>query len=78
MRDFLVWTIFIAFFAVLYFGQTLQDRIRRKVGGSILSPLYLWRALHTREAYLFALLAILLVAVAGGLIALDELNYLPR
>jgi hypothetical protein len=69
---------FIVVFALLCYGGVLQDRMLRKArrpGSSIFSIGTVFRAVTTKEFYLFALLALLTIASAATLIAMDKAGY---
>lgn len=82
MRNTVVILATILVFVGVYYGRVLQDRMMqkaRKPGTSIFSVGNTFRALATKEAILFVLLIVALVAFAATLIGMDQAGYLgPR
>lgn len=78
MRDVVIAVVSLAIFAGVYYGGSLQDRMRRKGGANTLSPMFVPRALATKEAFLFVCLLLVLAvfAIAAGL--LDYIGYFDR
>lgn len=78
MRTVVITVTTFAVFTGLCFGASLQDRMRRKGGPNSLSPMFIWRALLTREAFLFICLICGLFLFAISMGQLDKLGYLGR
>ena len=79
MRNTIVIVVTAFVFAALCYGGVLQDRMLRKArraGDSIFSPGIAFRAVATKEAWLFVLLVSVMSAIIAVFIALDKLGYL--
>ena len=69
-------TLFVVFGAVLIFGFIVHDRMMRKLleKGSIFSPSLLFRAMQTRDFYLFILLVCILALIGMAMNVLKVLG----
>ena len=79
MRNAVVIALTAFVFLVGLYANTLQDRMRRtaaRPGESYFSLGFQLRALATKEAVIFALLALVMVGIVAGVIELDRVGYL--
>jgi hypothetical protein len=79
MRNAVVIALTAFVFLVGLYANTLQDRMRRKAarpGESYFSLGFQLRALATKEAVIFALLALVMAGIVAGVIELDRVGYL--